>query len=121
MKNAQVTNGSGGLKIEEDGANLFNESAWTEAGMKTLAGSTPGNYYVVYAGGTNAAQIYQPSGQPNYVALLYDENGIVQSNSNVIGLSTLGNPQYLLTSARFQSTLIKDATGSIIGIAFYQI
>lgn len=93
--------------------------------MATIAGSTTGNYYIVGVGSTyqdgKVGGAEQKQGAPNFTALLWDQNGIVQSNSNVIGLSTLGNPQYLLSSARFQSILIKDATGSIIGIAFYQL
>ena len=88
----------------------------------SIAGSTAGNYYVVdVTAAGNGAYCYQQEGSPNLTGLLYDDNGIVQSNSNIIGCSTLGNEQYLLSSARFQSILIKDATGSIIGIAFYQI
>lgn len=100
--------------------------------MTSLAGSTPGNYYIAGLGASFAAsdatqggkavgRLTQKQGAPTFTALLWDENGIVQSNSNIIGCSALGNPQYLLSSARFQSILIKDSTGSIIGIAFYQI
>ena len=92
-------------------------------GMSTIGGATAGNYFCVYVtDGSGASDyIFQEEGAPNLTGLLYDANGIVQTNSNIIGCSTLGNPQYLLSSARFQSILIKDATGSIIGIAFYQI
>lgn len=88
----------------------------------SVSGSTAGNYYVidVTPAGSNA-YCYQQQGAPNLVGLLWDLNGTPQNNSNIIGCSTLGNEQYLLSSARFQSTLIKDATGSIIGIAFYQL
>ena len=92
------------------------------ADLQTIAGATAGNYYIVNVKAAgNGAYVYQETGAPNLTGLLYDANGIVQTNSNVIGCATLGNPQYLLSSARFQSVLIKDATGSIIGIAFYQI
>lgn len=98
----------------------------------SISGSTVGNYYVACVGnpkgsGTqdtndkNMGQATQKPGAPNFEGLLWDSNGVVNTNSNIIGCSTLGNPQYLLSSARFQSILIKDSTGSIIGIAFYQI
>lgn len=96
----------------------------------SVSGATVGNYYiaglgsagsVTYAKADEIGYMEQKLGAPNFQGLLYDSNGIVQTNNNVIGCSTLGNPQYLLSSARFQSVLIKDATGSIIGIAFYQI
>lgn len=118
--------GTGAIKSSTDatsaGITVGTNSATEVFAGNTIAGSTAGNYYVVdvtSAGGS--AYCYQQEGAPNLTGLLYDENGIVQSNSNVIGCSTLGNPQYLLSSARFQSILIKDATGSIIGVCFYQI
>lgn len=90
--------------------------------LNTIAGATAGNYYIVNVkSAANGGYVYQEQGAPNLTGLLWDDHGIVQTNSNIIGCSTLGNPQYLLSSARFQSILIKDATGSIIGIAFYQI
>lgn len=100
----------------------------------SVSGATVGNYYIAGLGQAGSGQnvikyavadeigyMEQKLGAPNFQGLLYDSNGIVQTNNNVIGCSTLGNPQYLLSSARFQSVLIKDATGSIVGIAFYQI
>ena len=105
------------------------DTRYTAAGTNpktvSISGATVGNYYVCglgtgYADGM-IGTLTQKAGAPNFQALLWDSNGIVQSNNNVIGCSTLGNPQYLLSSARFQSVLIKDSTGSIIGIAFYQI
>lgn len=96
----------------------------------SISGATVGNYYIAglgksttqnYAVLDEIGYLEQKQGAPNFTALLWDSNGIVQSNNNIVGCSTLGNPQYLLSSARFQSVLIKDATGSIIGIAFYQI
>lgn len=91
---------------------------------KTLHGSDVNSLYCTRATNDKTAyvgEVEQKSGQPYYTGLLWDQNGIVQTNNNIIGTATLGNPQYLLSSARFQSTLIKDATGSIIGILFYQI
>ena len=91
----------------------------------SISGATVGNYYIAGLGSAyNTGKIgalTQKAGAPNFQALLWDSNGIVQTNNNVIGCSSLGNPQYLLSSARFQSVLVKDSTGSIIGIAFYQI
>ena len=89
------------------------KAAW--AGLVSKMGLTAAE------GATAEAPVIREDGKPYYTALLYDQNGIVQTNNNVIGTATLGNPQYLLSSARFQSSLIKDNTGSIIGIVFYQI
>lgn len=120
-----TTEGNSSRKAISD-ATLKSASKFTaddNNAMKTIAGSTAGTYYIVEVMDGNATDkyIYQETGAPNLVGLLYDENGVVQTNSNIIGCSTLGNPQYILASARFQSILIKDVTGSIIGIAFYQI
>lgn len=90
----------------------------------SLFGNNKSALYGVMVGNSDAPTSYpvtQKEGQPNKLALLYDANGVVQSSNNTIGTATLGNYQYLLTSARFQSILIKDATGSINGICFYQI
>lgn len=92
----------------------------------SISGATVGNYYIAglgtgFAVSDEIGYLEQKQGAPNFTGLLWDSNGIVQANNNIVGCATLGNPQYLLSSARFQSVLIKDATGSIIGIAFYQI
>lgn len=63
----------------------------------------------------------RPAGAANYVGNLHNSSGIVDSSYDTIGTTELGNPAYLLSSARFQSVLIKDATGSIIGIFFKQL
>ena len=65
--------------------------------------------------------IYRPAGSSNYVGTLHNTSGLVDSNFDVIGTTELGNSQYLLSSARFQSVLIKDDTGSIMGIFFKQL
>ena len=110
----------------QEHANVMGGSVTTDGAVlaKTLHGRDINTLYAARASVDTAsypAEVVQRAGQPHYTALLWDENGIVQSNANVIVTATLGNPQYLLSSARFQSTLIKDNTGSIIGILFYQI
>lgn len=61
------------------------------------------------------------SGASNFTALLHNSYGLTDSNYDLIGTTELGNSQYLLSSARFSSVLIKDPNGSIIGILFRQI
>lgn len=70
--------------------------------------------------GTNAA-IRRNAGEPYYTAYLHNSNGLVDASYDIIGTTELGNAAYLLSSARFSSVLIKDPTGSIIGIVFEQI
>lgn len=85
----------------------------------TVQGANTSDLYIVNLG--TSGGLYQKSGSSFYTGLLYAENGLVQSSANTIGCTTVGNPQYILSSARFNSVLIKDSTGSIIGIYFSQI
>lgn len=68
-----------------------------------------------------AGDFWQTNGVPYYVGVLHNTNGLTDSNYNIIGITSLGNPQYLLSSSRFTSVLLKDSTGSIIGIVFTQV
>ena len=85
----------------------------------TVKGSITSTLYSVEISSTGG--VYQKAGSSFYTGLLYAQNGLVQSSANTIGTTTVGNPQYILSSARFSSVLIKDTTGSIIGIYFQQI
>lgn len=69
---------------------------------------------------TNVA-LTRKNGNPFYTAQLHNTNGLVDSSYDTIGTTELGNYAYILSSARFSSTLIKDETGSIIGIFFKQL
>lgn len=48
-------------------------------------------------------------------------NGAVEFNNTSVNLSKSGMAEYIPTGARFQSYLVKDASGTIMGIAFEQI
>lgn len=76
--------------------------------------------YTESANGQNVA-LYRPAGASNYHGVLHNSSGIVDSNFDIIGTTELGNSMYLLSSGRFQSVLIKDDTGSIMGIFFKQL
>lgn len=65
--------------------------------------------------------IWREVGAPNYTGFLHNSNGLVDSSYDIIGTTELGNAAYILSSARFSSVLIKDPTGSIIGIVFKQL
>ena len=80
-------------------------------------------YVVKYVDGINEeeASIWRESGSPNYTAYLHNTNGLVDSSYDTIGTTELGNAAYISSSDRFSSVLIKDPTGSIIGILFKQI
>lgn len=69
---------------------------------------------------TNVA-VKREAGASHYTAYLHNTNGLVDSTYDIIGTTELGNAAYILSSARFSSVLIKDPTGSIIGIVFEQI
>lgn len=71
------------------------------------------------AGGKCA--MYRTAGASFWTGQLHNTNGLVDGNYDVIGTTELGNDAYLLSSSRFSSVLIKDQTGSIIGIFFQQL
>lgn len=70
---------------------------------------------------TNSEAIFRTDGAPNYTGYLHNTHGLVDSSYDTIGTTELGNAAYILSSARFSSVLIKDPTGSIIGIFFKQL
>lgn len=70
---------------------------------------------------TTGVAIKREKGNPYYTAYLSNTNGLVNSSYDIIGTTELGNAAFLLSSARFTSVLIKDPTGSIIGIMFEQV
>lgn len=65
--------------------------------------------------------LWRDNGAANYTGYLHNTNGLVDSSYDTIGTTELGNAAYLLGSSRFSATLIKDPTGSIIGIFFKQL
>lgn len=71
------------------------------------------------AGGKCA--MYRTAGASFWTGQLHNTNGLVDGNYDIIGTTELGNDAYLLSSSRFSSVLIKDQTGSIIGIFFQQL
>lgn len=79
--------------------------------------------YVVNFAETDAANtaVVRKAGAANYEGYLHNSNGLVDSSYDIIGTTELGNSAYLLSSSRFSSVLIKDPTGSIIGIFFKQL
>lgn len=79
--------------------------------------------YIVNFSDTDVANtaIVRKAGAANYEGYLHNSNGLVDSSYDIIGTTELGNSAYLLSSSRFSSVLIKDPTGSIIGIFFKQL
>ena len=65
--------------------------------------------------------IWREAGAAYFTGYLHNSNGLVDSSYDIIGTTELGNAAYLLSSSRFSSVLIKDPTGSIIGIFFKQL
>lgn len=70
---------------------------------------------------TTGTSVYRLSGASHLTGNLHNTSGSIDFNYDTINTTTLGNAAYILSSARFSSTLIKDQTGSIIGIYFKQI
>ena len=134
-------------KVELDEVSMSDPSAPTVQGMGsgaqsgTLAGAAKGQgnavpgstnyitsqaktvYLVHYCEGTNPGgrSLWRETGAPNYSGYLHNSNGLVDASYDTIGTTELGNAAYILSSSRFSSVLIKDPTGSIIGIFFKQL
>lgn len=72
-------------------------------------------------GQSDGKSIWRDKGAANYTGYLHNSSGLVDSSYDTIGTTELGNAAYLLSSSRFSSVLIKDPTGSIIGIFFKQL
>lgn len=92
----------------------------TQSTYLTLQAKTA---YIVNFSDTDAnnTAIVRKAGAANYEGYLHNSNGLVDSSYDIIGTTELGNSAYLLSSSRFSSVLIKDPTGSIIGIFFKQL
>lgn len=101
---AKVTTNTG------DGVNIITSQAKTAYVIKFTDGAN-----------TSGTSLWRESGSPNYTGYLHNSNGLVDSCYDTIGTTELGNAAYLLSSSRFSSVLIKDPTGSIIGIFFKQL
>lgn len=101
---AKITSADG------DGKNIITSQAKTAYVIKFTDGANNSN-----------ASLWRESGSPNYTGYLHNSNGLVDSCYDTIGTTELGNAAYLLSSSRFSSVLIKDPTGSIIGIFFKQL
>ena len=99
-----------------------NPGSYTKTGNYITANAKTA-YVIKFTEGTNTAgcALWRNDGAPNYSAYLHNSNGLIDSSYDVIGTTELGNAAYILTSARFSSVLIKDPTGSIIGIFFKQL
>ena len=98
-------------KAEGDGANIITDQAKTA-------------YVVSFSDADNppaGTAIVRKAGSPHYTAYLHNTNGLVDSSYDTIGTTELGNAAFILGSARFSSVLIKDPTGSVIGIFFKQL
>lgn len=63
----------------------------------------------------------QNTGDPHYTEEYWRQNNMIQSCHNIKAITVAGDAEYILPSARFQAQLIKNSTGTIIGIAFKQI
>ncbi len=54
-------------------------------------------------------------------SLVVDDGGVIQFNNNIGNLSKSGMGEYIPSGAKFQANLVKDASGSILGVAFMQL
>lgn len=67
------------------------------------------------------AALTKNAGDSYYTAEYKYTNGIVERCNNIKGIAISGDTEYILPSGRFRAELIKNATGTIVGIIFTQI
>lgn len=78
--------------------------------------------YCVTIGDENSnASVIKKQGAAYYTGYLHLSEGLVDCNFDKRNTTEKGNAAYILDSARFISTLIKDTNGEIIGIVFIQV
>lgn len=107
-------------KASNGTTNMPGKVANTETNIITTQAKTA--YAVEFSDSTASGKaIVRLDGSPNYTAYLHNTSGLVDSCYDIIGTTELGNAAYILSSARFSSVLIKDPTGSIVGIFFKQL
>lgn len=79
-------------------------------------------YLIKFSDDTAAGvSLWREQGAAFYTGYLHNSHGLVDTSYDTIGTTELGNAAYILSSARFSSVLIKDPTGSIVGIFFKQL
>jgi len=101
----------------------FSTASDTDGSKNFLSAQAKTAYVISWTDGVNAsgASIWREQGAANYTGYLHNSNGLVDSSYDTIGTTELGNAAFILSSGRFSSVLIKDPTGSIIGIFFKQL
>lgn len=117
-----------GALVTKDGkssspTNKPDKKAYASGTASTFLTAQAKTAYVVNFSDTDGSNIaiVRKAGAANYEGYLHNTNGLVDSSYDIIGTTELGNSAYLLSSSRFSSVLIKDPTGSIIGIFFKQL
>lgn len=103
--------------------NMPAKQTYTSGTSSTYLTQQAKTAYIVNFSDTDVSNtaIVRKAGAANYEGYLHNSNGLVDSSYDIIGTTELGNSAYLLSSSRFSSVLIKDPTGSIIGIFFRQL
>ena len=118
---AAASNKPAELKYDEDTKRANNNNLVNSGKETNIVGATAKTAYPVAFGSSGNLAAVQKAGDAFYRGALYSENGLVQANYETGGTTQLGNAQYILNSARFNSVLIKDNSDAIIGILFTQI
>lgn len=109
------------LKYDEGTSSANTHTLVTNGKETNIVGATAKSAYPVVFGSSGNIAALQKQGDAFYRGALFSQNGLVQSNYDMGGTTQLGNAQYILSSARFNSILIKDNSDAIIGILFVQI
>lgn len=98
-----------------------NGAPWGYNYGSIMEGSTPDNANDTGLVYNVSAELTKKTGDSFYTKNLKVENGMIDSSSNTKGTSTTGDTEFILESARFRAELVKDSTGTIVGIVFTQM
>lgn len=121
--NGEASNGSANLPGKYASTNVGTVIGGLDSVKSNFITAQAKTAYVIKFAETSSTgvAIQRKDGAPNYIGYLHNTSGLVDSSYDTIGTTELGNAAYLLSSSRFSSVLIKDPTGSIIGIFFRQL
>lgn len=96
------------------GSMLTGFSSMTDTATNTTSYYLPDNYF--------SGTTYKKAGESFYTMEYgMDSYGVVQYYLNIKPISAQGNDQFILESAHFRAELIKNKTGTVVGIVFTQV
>lgn len=109
------------LTCTDPAAGVAGDDAGTNAGKYWQVSVNPANSDAEPGEVAAADGVQKYTGNSYYTAALYtNASGVVEYNMNTKPISVTGKKTYVRSSAKFMAELIKDPTGTKIGVVFTQ-